>query len=167
VENDRDQGTDEGPRERPGFLGNFAQRLHEGVRATIDALNQSHAQRLAAIVESSDDAIVSKHLSGIIATWNKGAEKLFGYEADEVIGKPRSQAALYEFTDRLLRAVSTDEIYDAGLDAIIRALECDRASVLRFDSSGVMKFVAWRGLSDGYKASCRRTLPVDGRHQRS
>jgi len=61
-----------------------------------DAFNQMLAriqeqsesvQRLASIVESSDDAIISKSLDGIVTSWNYGAEKIFGYSAAEMVGK--------------------------------------------------------------------------------
>jgi len=49
--------------------------------------NNLTSRRLSAIIESSDDAIVSKDLNGVITTWNQGAERIFGYSAEEVIGK--------------------------------------------------------------------------------
>jgi len=207
--------------------------------ATLSGVERA-AQQLAAIVESSEDAVVSKGLDTIIQTWNAGAERVFGYTADEVIGKSitilipegheneepeilsrirrgervehyetqrrrkdgsiidisltispvrdaegrvigaskiardiserkrseaalarrmREQAALYRFTDRLHRAGGLAEVYQAGLDAIIDALGCERSSILLFDEDGVMRFVAWRGLSAGYREAVEGHSP--------
>jgi PAS domain S-box-containing protein len=85
--------------------------------AGIRAL-ETDALRLAAIVEYSDDAIVSKNLDGIVQTWNKAAERLFGYTAAEIIGKsitliiPLDRLAEEDLVLGRIRAGQTVEHYE-------------------------------------------------------
>jgi PAS domain S-box-containing protein len=64
--------------------------LEEKLQRQIDVVSSLSREItwIASIVESGDDAIVSKNLDGIITSWNKGAERIFGYLAEEIIGKP-------------------------------------------------------------------------------
>jgi len=72
-------------------------------------------QHLASIVESSDDAIISKDLNGIIQSWNRAAERIFGYTADEAIGKHISILAAPDRLDEIpdiLKRISRGERVD-------------------------------------------------------
>jgi PAS domain S-box-containing protein len=80
-------------------------------------LRQSLAasRQLAAIVESSDDAIISKDLRGIVTTWNRCAERIFGYTAEEMIGQPITKIIPPELQDdeeRILATIARGEKID-------------------------------------------------------
>ena len=82
----------------------------------IDITSRKEAEqaqrRLAAIVESSDDAIFGKDLNGIVTSWNPGAEKMFGYSANEMIGRSITTIIppeLQEDERRILKAIGRGE----------------------------------------------------------
>ena len=82
----------EGPSGDPERLRVLTTLQHEAVSLRTEITRRERVEaelrRIASIVESSDDAILSKSLQGIITTWNAGAQRVFGYTAEEAIGKP-------------------------------------------------------------------------------
>lgn len=78
---------------------------------TVDVTGQKRADearlRLAAIVESSEDAIVSKNLDGIVTSWNSSAEKMFGYRAEEIVGRPITRIIPPELQEEEHRILAT------------------------------------------------------------
>jgi hypothetical protein len=83
-------------------------RIEEQLRRAHEELDQRRSRqlrdsqnRLALIVDSSEDAIIAKNLDGIITHWNKGAERIYGYKADEMIGKSISILAPKDRTDEI------------------------------------------------------------------
>ena len=89
------------------------------IASLLDITEQSRAvqarEQLASIVELSGDAIVSKDLDGIIVSWNSAAEALFGYKAEEVIGKPITiliPAELQKKEPKILASIRRGESLD-------------------------------------------------------
>ena len=87
-------------RENPRMFG-----IVQDVTSRKAAEEASH--RLAAIVASSDDAIISKDLNGVITSWNAAAEKMFGFTADEMIGRPITTIIPPELRDDESRILAT------------------------------------------------------------
>ena len=87
-------------------------RAHEELyQKTVEQLGESRS-RLALIIDSSEDAIISKGLDGTITSWNKGAERIYGYTPEEVVGKNISLLAPTDHPDEIpeiLRKIARGE----------------------------------------------------------
>jgi len=98
------------------------QRIAEELRRANEELHRKTAEqlgeyrtRIAAIVDSSEDAILSKDLNGTLTTWNKGAERLYGYAPDEIVGKNISLLAPTDRPDeipQILRKIANGELVE-------------------------------------------------------
>src|ERR1700712_5130920 len=82
-------------------------------QATERARAAEYLSHMAAIVEFSDDAIISKSLEGIVRTWNKGAERMFGFTAEEAVGKHISMIIPSEYIQEekaILKQICSNKI---------------------------------------------------------
>ncbi len=76
-------------------------RAHQELEQRKDRQLWQYQSRLALIVDSSQDAIIGKNLDGVITHWNKGAEHIYGYKSEEMIGKPITLLAPPERADEI------------------------------------------------------------------
>ena len=201
-----------------------------------DVTKQKQTERRLAeqarLLDLSNDAIIVRDHRDRIVYWNRGAEEMYGFLAKEALGKvthkllqtahpenlgkirknlerdgrwsgelvhtrkdgksitvlsrwnldrdehgratsiletntdvtmrkraEKQRQALYQFAQRQHAAINVGEIYQAALDAILSGVGCQRASILLFDKEKVMRFVAWRGLSEKYRKTVEGHSP--------
>jgi PAS domain S-box-containing protein len=87
-------------------------KAHEELNLRANRELWEYRSRLAAIIDSSEDAIIGKNLDGIVTTWNKGAERIYGYTAAEIVGKPIATLAPKERAEEvpeILRKIAKGE----------------------------------------------------------
>jgi PAS domain S-box-containing protein len=80
-------------------------------------------------------------------------------ESEELRARVRELNSLYRVADAVARTRTLDELFDEALEALIDATAADRTSLLLYDDGGVMRFRAWRGLSDDYRAATEGHSP--------
>lgn len=101
--------------------------------------------------------VAANQAATAIQRWRSEAQR--AEQARALARLNETEKALYTLTDRLFRAETSTDVYDASLDAIVQILGCDRASILLFDDRGVMRFVAWRALSEEYRRAVEGHSP--------
>jgi PAS domain S-box-containing protein len=111
--------------EQKRMEGELRRAQEELNRRTTQELS-GYRSRLAAIVDSSEDAIIGKTLDGIITHWNKGAERIYGYRAEEIVGKSITLLAPPDRKNEILQI----------LDQIRRGERLEPFETVRFTKDG-------------------------------
>jgi PAS domain S-box-containing protein len=82
-------------------------RANEELAQRTDRELWDYRTRLAAIVDSSDDAIIGKDLNGVVTEWNRGAERMYGYTAEEIVGNPLVTIVPKDHHEEIARILET------------------------------------------------------------
>jgi len=136
----------------------------EPARDSEMVIQRPDGSRISVLVNIEPFRTASGKVLGAIASLvdiseRKRAEEALKRSEESLARRAAEQAALYRLSLQLQRAQSLEQIYEAALDSIIGALNCNRASILLYDEGNVMRFAAWRGLSDDYRASVEAHSP--------
>ena len=155
------------PQDRQGEEPGILARIRNGER--IDHYETIRQRKDGTLMDISLTVSPVRDGSGRIVGASKIARDITEQKraAGALDRQASEQAALYQFTDKLFRAQCSDDIYDAALEAILHAIRCERASILLFDSAGVMRFVRWCCLSDGYRQAVEGHSPWNSGHLKS
>ena len=132
----------------------IARRFAIGGRALQEAATAIAAERRVIVeptgVREYDQALAAFASASLLlrlrADERSRAEQTLARHSNE-------QSLLYQFADKLYRATSRRELYEAAIDTIRSALRCNRASISLLDGTGKSRFVAWQGLSERYRTA--------------
>ena len=133
------------------------------------------AQRMEAIVESSDDAIIALTLEGVVTSWNPAAERLFGYTTEEIIGEPAERVTPkdrpQEMTDILAKVEAGEHIdhletirvrKDGSVFPVSLTVSASQWTrhdgVGRPSASQQASHIAWRACANGSQRSCKNAV---------
>jgi diguanylate cyclase (GGDEF)-like protein len=125
-------------------IGDLAARAPEGGPRELARLGASLNQMTEAVLDASKRKQLEEEREQARTALQRRLEQL---------------QAIYSLTDHLARAEDEDAIYQEALSCVVATLRSDRSAILLFDDDGVMRFKAWRGLSDRYRNSVEGHSP--------